>query len=56
MRISFSTGINCINCKEVVVLAAIVKLHAVQFLLCRCSNKQSQSLLGICDRGITGVD
>lgn len=56
MRFLFNTGINGINCKEVVVLAAIVKLHAVQFLLCRCSNKQSQSLLGICDRGITGVD
>lgn len=56
MRFSFNTGINGIHCKELVVLAAIVKLHAVQFLLCRCSNKQSQSLLGICDKGITGVD
>lgn len=56
MRFSFNTGISCINCKEVVLLAAIVKLHAVQFPLCRCSNKRSQSLLGICDRGITGVD
>jgi hypothetical protein len=52
----FKTSINCIRYNEILVLVAIVKLHAVLFPLCRCSSKQSQSLLGIRSSGITGVD
>jgi hypothetical protein len=52
----FECGINCIGYYETLVLAAVVKLHAVVFLLCCCSTKQAQSLLRICSSGITGVD